>query len=192
MIKYQGTPNITTIVLHHSAVSRSRQPEQLHTINRYHQKKWNDKSKLGWYVGYNFYCEPIGERIQTRLVGEETIAQVGMNCDTPERCKAISYCWGGDFRVEKPTQNQVNDFVSFVREVQKRYPDVVLKQHKDVQPGRTCAHLSDEELQQWISNPSSTKDQQIAQLTKERDAYKRQAKQLIALLQKLLRIINKV
>lgn len=166
---YIGTPDITTIVLHHTAVSRRTQPLQRNAVNTYHRRKWNAPSALnGSYIGYNFFCEPTGRRTQERYIGEETIAQVGNNCDVPERCGMISYCAAGNFAVERPTQLQVDDFVSFVREVQERFPDVILRQHKDVQPGRTCAELSDEELQQWITNPGKeTKDQKIARLEAE-------------------------
>ena len=200
MLKYKGTPNITTIVLHHSAVSRATQPLQFDAVNNYHRTKdwgggWKQTSpsELGFWVGYNFFCESTGKRTQTRLIGEETIANKGMNCDVPSRCTAISYCMAGNFAVEKPTQHQVNDFIAFIREVQEKYPEVVLKQHKDVQPGRTCAALTNDEIQKWILDPTvgETKDQQIARLTKERDAFQKQAKQLVALLTRLLEIINK-
>lgn len=198
-MKYRGTPNITTIVLHHSAVSRAVQPFQLNSVNQYHKTKdwgggWRQtsSSNLGWWVGYNFFCEPTGQRTQTRLIGEETIANKGMNCDVPSRCTAISYCMAGNFAVEKPTQMQVDDFVSFVKEVQEKYPDVVLKQHKDVQPGRTCAQLSDAEIQSWISPvKKETKDETIARLTKERDTFKKQTKQLIEFVTTLLKLIQK-
>lgn len=89
---FKGTPKITTIVLHHTAVSRSTQNLQFDAVNNFHKGKWNDKSELGYYVGYNFFCEATGARKQARKVGEETIANVGMNCDVPSRCTAISYC----------------------------------------------------------------------------------------------------
>lgn len=190
MIKYKGKPAITTIVLHNTAVSRSTQPLQLEAVNNYHKSKWGMSSELGYFVGYNFFCEPTGFRTQTRLVGEETIAQIGNNCDVPERCGMISYCMAGYFvNGEKPTQMQVDDFVTFIREVQELYPDVVLKQHKDVYPGRTCAELSDEEIQQWIKPAVSTPTK--PDLVAENAALRAQVKQLTSMVTLLIKIITK-
>lgn len=152
MLNYKGKPNITTIVLHHTATSRSIQPLQKDHVNEYHKQKWHFPSELnGSFGGYNFFCEPTGERFQYRFIGEETIAQIGNNCDVPARCGMVSYCMAGDFRVEKPTQSQVNDFVSFVKEIRATYPKAVIKQHKDVAEHRTCAELSEEEIKNWFS-----------------------------------------
>lgn len=158
MILFKGSPKITTIILHHTAVSRATQPLQFDSVNQYHKDKWNMESELGHFGGYNFFVEPTGERKQFRLVGEETVAQVGMNCDVPSRCTAISYCMAGDFRVEKPTDLQVADFRNFIKEVKGKYPNVVVKQHKDVQTGRTCAELSDEELRSIAAQDLSNDD----------------------------------
>lgn len=174
---YKNNPKITTIVLHHTAVSRSIQPIQLKSVDSYHKSKWNFVSELGYYIGYNFVVEPTGLRTQTRKVGEETIAQIGNNCDVPERCGMISYCMVGDFRVEKPTQMQISDFRNFVKEVRELYPHVVVKQHKDVYPSRTCAELSQTELDNILSDKS--KDEIIEELTL-------MVNQLIALVTKLL------
>ena len=188
-IKYKNNPAITTIVLHNTAVSRTAQPLQLSGVNTYHKNKWGMQSELGYYVGYNFFCEPTGKRTQTRLVGEETIAQIGNNCDVPARCGMISYCMAGYFiGNEKPTQMQVDDFVAFVREVQATYPDVVLKQHKDVYPGRTCAELTDAELQQWITAP---KEPTKAELKAQVEKLTAMNQQLIGMVTTLIKILTK-
>lgn len=182
---FKGQPAITTIVLHHTAVSRATQTLQFDPVNSFHRNKWNDKSELGYYVGYNFLCEPTGKRYQARKIGEETIAQVGNNCDVSSRCGMVSYCMAGDFRKEKPTNQQVADFRAFIAEVKKVYPNVVVQQHKDVQTGRTCAELAAIELEN-IAVPSddSSKDEQIA-------ALKAQVKQLIAMVTTLIKLVTK-
>ena len=154
---YKWDAPITTIVLHNTAVSRAVQPLQLDAVNTHHKNKdwgggWKqtEPSELGFYVGYNFFCEPTGTRTQTRKIGEQTIAQIGNNCDVPGRCGMVSYCMAGYFKVEKPTQHQINDFIKFYWEIKAKYPKVVVKQHKDVHPGRTCAELSDAEIQSWL------------------------------------------
>ena len=190
---YKGNPAITTIVLHNTAVSRAVNPLQFDAVNNHHKNKWNDLSELGKYTGYNFFCEPTGERTQCRKIGEETIAQIGNNCDIPSRCGMVSYCMAGYFKGEKPTQFQVDDFISFTREVQTRYPDVLLKQHKDVYEGRTCAELSDSEIQKWLEEPVSgtPKDKVIARLQKENEALKNQVGNLIKMVTVLIKIITK-
>lgn len=193
-IKYKGNPAITTVVLHHTAVSRATQPLQLDSVNTYHKQKWNDVSELGYYTGYNFFVEPTGARTQCRLVGEETIAQVGNNCDVPERCGMVSYCMAGNFAAEKPTQHQVNDFVEFVAEVRKRYPNAVVKQHKDVQANRTCAELSDAEIASWfgaVPPTNETDKEKIARLEDELAKAKSQIQQLITMVTSLIKLITK-
>lgn len=184
---YKNNPQIHTIVLHHTAVSRKVQPEQLAAVDRHHKNKWGDQSELYYHTGYNFFCEPDGTRTQTRKIGEETIAQIGNNCDVPERCGMISYCMAGDFRVEKPTIAQVADFQQFFQTVQKRYPDVELKQHKDVHSGRTCAELTNQEIQAWITEPADD----VAELRTRVETLTKQNLQLIQMVRTLLAIINK-
>lgn len=180
---YKGNPPITTIVLHNTAVSRSKQNLQLDAVNSYHKQKWGDQSELGYYVGYNFFCEPTGARTQTRKIGEETIAQIGNNCaNPPYDCGMVSYCMAGYFAEEKPTTHQVEDFKEFVAEIRSKYPKAVIKQHKDVYPGRTCAELSTAEIDSWFNK--ETKDERIENL-------KLQVKLLQQLVTLLLKLLNK-
>lgn len=99
----------------------------------------------------------------------------------------------GYFKLEKPTQLQVDDFIGFVRQVQAIYPDVVLKQHKDVYPSRTCAELSDRELQQWISPPNQkeTKNQIIDRLTKENQELQQAVSKLKGMVTLLIKLLIK-
>lgn len=176
---YKWDAPLTTIVLHHTAVSRLTQPLQFDAVNSYHKQEWSSKSELGHYMGYNFFCEPTGLRTQARKIGEETIAQIGNNCDFPSRCGMVSYCMAGDFRVEKPTTHQIEDFRQFVAEIGAKYPNVVVKQHKDVATGRTCAELSAAEIDSWF-----TIDDELARS-------RAQVKQLIQLVTVLLKLVNK-
>lgn len=187
MIQYKNNPTIHTIVLHNTAVSRKDQPEQFDQVNNYHRGKWGMKSDLGYYVGYNFFCEPSGRRVQARLVGEETIAQIGNNCDVPSRCGMVSYCMAGYFAVEKPTALQISDFQAFVAEIREKYPDAVIKQHKDVYPARTCAELTAEEIDGWFAGPGGTYDELLATIEK----LKKQNLQLINMVKTLIALIQK-
>lgn len=195
-LKFKGQPKITYVVLHHTAVRRTQQPLQLDAVNTYHKNKdwgggWKQPapSELGWWGGYNFFVEPTGDRTQFRKIGEETIAQRGHNCDIDKRCDAISYCLAGDFRYEKPTELQITDLISFLREVLAYYPDVQLVQHKDLQTGRTCAALSPAELEQWMNEArgiGKTKDQIIAVLRAENTQLRQLVKKLVTILTTLL------
>jgi hypothetical protein len=75
--------------------------------------------------------------------------------------------------------------------VRAYYPNVQVVQHKDIQNNRTCAALTTEQIANWSKDESKEiKDQTIQRLIKERNRYRAQAKQLVALLTRLLKIIN--
>lgn len=139
---------MTYIVLHHTAVSRDKQKKQLQPVNTYHRdKNWGTEanpwyqpksSSLGWYVGYNYFCDVNGKRTNTREIGTETIAQTGHNCDVPKRCDCVSYCLAGNFNNELPTEAQLKDFRKFVAEMEELYPNIRIIFHSDIQKYRTC------------------------------------------------------
>ena len=143
------------LALHHTAVEGNF--PQLYAVNRYHKEKWNMISSLGWYVGYNYFCEKNGIRTNIRAIGEETIAQKGHNCDIKERCDTISYCWAGDFRVEQPTEKQKEDFKNLVTELREKYPDIKVVGHRDLQTDRSCPCLSAE----FIDNFNTKGEEEI-------------------------------
>ena len=136
------------IALHHTAVFYNG-TRQIGGVDRYHKGKWNMKSSRGWYVGYNYFCEGYGWTTNTRKVGEETIAQVGHNCDAPERCDTISFCMAGDFRYQKPRPVQTERFRNFVIETRKTYPHIKVVGHRDLQTNRTCPELPQSYIDQF-------------------------------------------
>ena len=79
-------------VLHHTAVSREERPSQLASVERYHKGRFYSQSKLGYWTSYNGFIDGDGLFTQTRLIGEETFAVIGHNCDKPETCDAVSFC----------------------------------------------------------------------------------------------------
>lgn len=139
-----ANPNIKYLCLHHTA-SKNTGSKQLLPVNTYHQGKWNMKSSLGYYVGYNVFCDVDGKRTNTRKVGEETVANVGHNCDVASRCDTISYCMAGDFNVDFPTTEQTEDFKKYYQQVRKAYPEIEVVGHRHIQDDRTCpgANISD-------------------------------------------------
>ena len=74
------------------------------TINKAHQAKWNYKSSLGYFGGYNFFCDYWGNMTQFRAVGEETMAQKGYNFNG----QVVSICLAGNFTkgVDIPSEAQ--------------------------------------------------------------------------------------
>ncbi len=89
---------IRYIGVHHSGPLSSNDPNSssaglsLRDINLAHQQRWPDfKSALGYWVGYNILIFPDGTFAQTRLIGEETAAQVGHNFDTLAICMVGNY-----------------------------------------------------------------------------------------------------
>src|SRR3990167_9285095 len=57
-------------------------------VNQAHKARWNFKSEIGWYGGYNFFINSKGEITQFRKIGEETAAQKGYN----QNGEVISVC----------------------------------------------------------------------------------------------------
>ncbi len=101
---------ISNIAVHHSGgLGNDKFVSTAHLtladINNAHKWRWPDfKSEMGYWVGYNVMIFPDGKWIQTRLLGEETAAQLGHNQDT------FSICLIGNFTkfVDDVTEKQTN------------------------------------------------------------------------------------
>lgn len=99
---------IKYIVIHHSGGTLSNplassQDLTADSVNEYHRQKWNFKSNLNKYGGYNFFIEKDGKLTQFRAIGEETAAQYGHNKDS------VSICLAGNFNKgskDVPTDEQ--------------------------------------------------------------------------------------
>ena len=92
------------LMLHHSAVSHQKNSDQFKANNNYHKAKWNFKSALGYYLGYNYEISAKGRVRQARKNGEQTAAcyQNQMN-----NGKCIHVCLDGNFDIEKPKPAQI-------------------------------------------------------------------------------------
>jgi hypothetical protein len=142
-------PPIKYICIHHTAVSRASGRNQLEAVNNYHKNKnWGTEenpwyqskpSQLGYYVGYNYFIDVNGEWEDTRVVGEETIAQYKHNCDVRERCDTISVCIAGDFNQELLSDEQIETARVLLQDLKEMYPDAEFVFHSELQEGRTCA-----------------------------------------------------
>ena len=184
-----------TLVLHNTAVSRSKAPLQRDAVNKYHRQRWNSPSSLnGSFIGYNYFCEPTGKRTQERSIGEETIAVIGYNWDIPSRGGYVHYCMAGYFKVEKPTALQVADIRLLKRELEaQEYTVKVLVQHKDLDTNRTCAELSAVDIAAMFELPpeGESDSEKIIRLEAELKKNQTMIKSLIAMVTQLITIIKK-
>lgn len=173
------------IAIHHTAVSRTTNKVQLYAVNRYHKEKWNMKSSLGWYVGYNFFIDSDGTITQCRSLDEETVANKGHNCDIPERCDTISVCLSGNFDQEYPSEAQNASLRRFLLE----RPTLSVTFHRDIQksrrcPGRNMTHEYISSLTKIITTYEMEKAEKIKALQSQLDALRKVVDELIKIILK--------
>ena len=119
-------------IVHHTAVSRTKNPDQWNATNEYHREKWDMRSQLGYYVGYNYEISASGTVRQARLIGEETVACTGHNFDS------IHICLDGNFDIELPTKEQEKT----LQDLLLRLVDEYKINWKDIVPHRMFANKS--------------------------------------------------
>lgn len=99
------------IIVHHTAVSRVRNPKQFEATDNYHKLK-------GWgSIGYHYLIEPDGTVKQGRKdneVGAHT-SQLDMNYFS------LGICLTGDFDMEEPTDAQCVALLDLIRQKQREY-----------------------------------------------------------------------
>lgn len=86
------------IIVHHSASAVAT--DQFYPINEYHKQKFNMRSSLDLWGGYNYLIEKNGIVRQYREPDE-----IGAHCKGQNNT-AIGICLAGNFNFEKPTANQ--------------------------------------------------------------------------------------
>ena len=120
--------NVKWAMIHHSAISYDKNPNQFEANNRVH-KKWGIKSSFGYYLGYNYEISKCGIVRQARREGERTVAcwQQGMN-----NGKAIHICLDGNFTIQMPTEKQKKSLTKLLKELKLKYPDIKILRHKDI------------------------------------------------------------
>ena len=133
---------IVAIIIHHSAVSYTRNADQWNATNNYHQskfkryeKKWKAyKSSLGFYNGYNFEISKNGTIRQARKIGETTAAvyQQYMNDG-----RAVHIMLDGYFDIEKPTHLQEDALKKLLIELKKTCIFAKIKYHRNF-ANKTC------------------------------------------------------
>ena len=109
---------IKYIMIHHTAVSYERNPDQFKANNNYHKAQWNFRSSLGYYLGYNYEISSKGRVRKAREEGERTAACYQNNMNSGQ---AIHIALDGNFDIEKPKPEQIFALRDLLRDIVKRH-----------------------------------------------------------------------
>jgi N-acetylmuramoyl-L-alanine amidase len=117
------------IVLHHSAGPITQTAE---AINEYHKRKWNFKSSLGGYAGYQYIIEKNGRATQWRADNEMGAHTIGRNHDSIGICVVGWFDKGHD---KLPTEKQQEALSELLNKKMTEYsiPKKNILFHRDVQ-----------------------------------------------------------
>lgn len=120
--------NIKFLVLHHSAVSYNKNPNQFDAIDRYHKSK-------GWgMIGYHYVIEKNG----TLKVGRKE-NQVGAHCkEEGMNFKSIGIMMTGNFDIEMPTEAQKRSLRGLLLKLVARYPQAEITYHRHWATYKSC------------------------------------------------------
>lgn len=134
------------IMVHHSAVSYTRNPDQFKANNDYHKALWNFKSSLGFFLGYNYEISKIGKLRQARKDGEQTAACYQKNMNNGQ---CLHVCLDGNFDIEKPTPAQIYALRDFIKSKCKEYgiPAKNIVFHRNYAK-KTCPGMNVD--QEWV------------------------------------------
>jgi len=123
------------LVIHHTAVSYDKNPNQFDATDTYHEGKGFPKSSLGFYVGYHAMVEKDGSiRISRRDTDDGAhTSQDGVNF------KSLALCFTGDFDKEEPTLAQCKTAMQWITSKQESYkiPNNKVLPHRHWAP-KTC------------------------------------------------------
>lgn len=120
---------VQNLIIHHTAVSREKNPAQFDAVNAYHAMK-------GWgKIGYHYLIEANGEVRKGRDEKESGAhtSQMLMNF------RSLGICLTGDFDKEDPTPEQIVALRNLIAEIRTRYtvPDSKIVPHRRYAP-KTC------------------------------------------------------
>jgi len=179
--KWLDPADIKYIVIHHSAVENHKNgkpAKQFYSIENYHKNKWGIKSQLGFYTGYNLITDSDGKTRQTRLMGEETVANKGYNCSSEKYCNAFAWCITGNFvksdnKIGFPggdflTDEQEREVAIVLAELKKTFPNAKLIAHGHLMGNDTscCGDLIDH-IKYLPTADQAEKAQEIGDRTEE-------------------------
>src|SRR3990167_1677841 len=84
------------LIIHHEAGNNG-----FDGVNEYHRQRWDFKSELGYFIGYQYYISKSGFITQGRKDTEEGAHCIGHNTDS------IGICLEGNLNLERPTFSQL-------------------------------------------------------------------------------------
>ena len=162
-IQFKHLQRIIKIVVHHTAVSYLKNPDQWEATNNYHkkifkpyEKNWADyKSSLGFYNGYNFEIAMNGKTRQARKIGETTgaVYQQGLNSGI-----AVHIALDGAFDTELPTEDQERALRDLLIKLLSLCKNAEITYHRDF-ANKTCPgkNITDEFIKSLIKKPMELK-----------------------------------
>lgn len=122
--------------------------QSFEVVNEYHRQKWEFKSSLGYYLGYQYYIDKNGKITQARSDTETGAHTIGQNDNS------IGICLAGNFDVTLPNQKQVEALKTLVSSLMDKHNIPV----KNVVPHRKFANktcfgrlLADDWVQKLIT-----------------------------------------
>lgn len=133
------------IIVHHTAVSYNKNPDQFKATNQYHKEQGYSLSSLGFYCGYQYEINKEGKVYQARKDDEKGAHTIGRNLDS------IGVSLDGNFDLEMPTENQIKSLISLVKQKMAQYAIPIEK----VVPHRFYATYS--LAKQGVQAPNTTK-----------------------------------
>lgn len=89
--------------------------QSFEVVNEYHRQKWDFKSALGYYLGYQYYIDKSGKVTQARLDEEEGAHTIGYNKES------IGICLAGNFDLTMPTPEQIKSLRELLLKKKKEY-----------------------------------------------------------------------
>ncbi len=151
------------LIVHHSGGSDSNpladssnftfaQCEQLH------KEKFNFKSALGFWSGYQYYIEKSGKLYQARKDDEEGAHTIGKNSSS------IGICLAGNFDATLPTQPQIDTLTKLLKEkmAQWNIPKENIVPHRSF-ANKTCygMKLKDDWARKLIPSSSPVEEAKV-------------------------------
>ena len=123
------------IVIHHSAVKNNGKP-QAQGIENNHKTRFNYRSSLGFYTGYQYVIDTDGKLYKRRADNEP-----GAHCKEAEmNFKSIGVCWCMDGDKQYPTNKQQEVMAKLLSEkmAEWKIPEDNIKFHRDYAGYKSC------------------------------------------------------
>ncbi|MES2224177.1 MAG: peptidoglycan recognition family protein [Patescibacteria group bacterium] len=83
--------------------------QSFEVVNEYHRQKWDFKSSLGFYLGYQYFIDKNGKVTQGRADSDEGAHTIGKNLES------IGICMAGNFDVTMPTTLQIQALKTLIK-----------------------------------------------------------------------------